>query len=62
MGTRLQLENLATKKGISDPHEKTTESLAYILLTEKSLSKKDLIAIARSMAIKTGVDYHLVLY
>ena len=52
MGTRLQLENLAIRKGIRDAHEKTTESLAYILLTEKSLSKKDLIAIARSTGIK----------
>ena len=52
MGTRFHLENLAIRKGISDAHEKTTESLAYILLTEKSLSKKDLIAIARSTGIK----------
>ena len=52
MKSRVRLENLAIKKGIIQPHEKTTESLIKLLLSNYLLNKKQLNVIARNLDIK----------
>ena len=50
--TRVSLENLAMKKGIIQPHEKTTESLIELLLSNYLLYRKELNIIAKNLNIK----------
>ena len=52
MNSRVKLENLALKKGIKYPHEKTSETLAELLLLNESLNKRELNFIARILSIK----------
>ena len=52
MKSRVRLENLAIKKGITEPHEKTTESLIELLLSNYLLYKRELIIIAKNLSIK----------
>ena len=52
MNSRLKLENLAFKKGIIQPHEKTTETLVELLLLNNLLNKRELNIIARNLDIK----------
>ena len=52
MKSRVKLENLALKKGITQPHEKTSETLAELLLLNELLTKKELNIIARNLDIK----------
>ena len=52
MNSRVKLENLALKKGIKYPHEKTSETLAELLLLNESLNKRELNIIARILSIK----------
>ena len=48
MKSRVRLENLAIKKGIIEPHEKTTESLIELLLSNYLLNRRQLNIIARN--------------
>ena len=50
--TRVSLENLAIKKGIIQPHEKTTESLIKLLLSNYLLYRKELNIIAKNLNIQ----------
>ena len=52
MNSRVKLENLAFKKGIKQPHEKTSETLAELLLLNHLLNKKELNIIAKKLYIK----------
>ena len=52
MNNRVRLENLALKKGVKQPHEKTSESLSELILKDDSLNKKELIIIAKNLKIK----------
>ena len=52
MNSRVKLKNLALKKGITQPHEKTSETLAELLLLNELLTKKELNIIARNLDIK----------
>ena len=52
MNSRLKLENLTLKKGIKQPHEKTTESLSELILKDDSLNRKELNIIAKNVKIK----------
>ena len=52
MKSRVRLENLATKKGITEPHEKTAESLIELLLLNYLLKKRQLNIIARNLDIR----------
>ena len=52
MNSIVQLENLALKKGIKQPHEKTTESLIELILKNDSLNRKELIIIEKNLDIK----------
>ena len=52
MKSRVRLENLAIKKGIIQPHEKTTESLIELLLLNYLLNKRQLNIIAGNLDIK----------
>ena len=52
MSRRVKLENLALKKGIIQPHEKTNETLPELLFTNESLNKKELSIIATNLNIK----------
>ena len=52
MKSRVRLENLAIKKGITEPHEKTTESLIELLLSNYLLYRRELIIIAKNLSIK----------
>ena len=52
MKTRVLSENLAIKKGITQPHEKTTESLIKLLLSNHLLYRKELNIIAKNLNIK----------
>ena len=52
MNSRVKLENLALKKGIKQPHEKTTESLSELILKDDSLNRKELNIIAKNVKIK----------
>ena len=52
MNSRVKLENLALKKGITQPHEKTSETLAELLLLNELLTKKELNIIAKNLDIK----------
>ena len=38
--SRVRLENLASKKGITHPHERTTESLIELLLSHYLLYRR----------------------
>ena len=49
----MKLENLARKKGIIKPHEKSTESLIELLLTNHKFTRKELNIIASNLDIKT---------
>ena len=52
MNSRVKLENLALKKGIKQPHEKTTESLIELILKNDSLNRKELIIIEKNLNTK----------
>ena len=52
MNSKVKLENLAFKKGIQQPHEKTSETLAELLLLNHLLNKKELNIIAKNLCIK----------
>ena len=52
MKPRDLLENLAIKKGITEPHKKTTESLIRLLLSNHLLYRKELNIIAKNLNIK----------
>ena len=52
MKPRVSLENLAIEKGITEPHEKTTESLIKLLLSKYLLYRKELTIIAKNLSIK----------
>ena len=52
MNSRVKLENLALKKGIIQPHEKTSEALVELLLLNELLNKRELNIIARNLSIK----------
>ena len=52
MKSRVRLENLAIKKGITEPHEKTTESLIELLLLNYLSYRRELIIIAKNLNIK----------
>ena len=52
MNSRIKLEKLALKKGIKQPHEKTTESFVELILKNNSLNRKELIIIAKWLDIK----------
>ena len=52
MNSRVKLENLALKKGIKQPHEKTTESLSELILKDDSLNRKEINIIAKNLKIK----------
>ena len=51
--SRVTLENLAWKKGITHTHERTTESLIELLLSNYLLYRRELNTIARSLDIKS---------
>ena len=52
MNISVKLENLVLKKGITQPHEKTSENPAELLLLNELLTKKELNIIARNLSIK----------
>ena len=52
MNSRVKLENLALKKGIKQPHEKTTESHIELILKDDLLYRRELIIIAKNLNIK----------
>ena len=52
MNSRVKLENLALKKGIKQPHEKTTESVSELILKDDLLNRKELNIIAKNVKIK----------
>ena len=52
MNSRVKLENLALKKGIKQPHEKTTEPLSELILKDDSLNRKELNITAKNLKIK----------
>ena len=51
--SRVRLENLASKKGVMNAHEKTTESLIELLLSGYLLYRRELNIIARCLDIKS---------
>ena len=51
--SRVRLENLASKKGITHPHERTTESLIELLLSDYFLYRRELNIIAKCLDIKS---------
>ena len=51
--SRIRLEHLALKKGITNPHEMTTESLIELLLSDYLLYRRELNIIARNVDIKS---------
>ena len=55
MNSRVKLENLALKKGIKQPHEKTTESLIELRLKDDLLYRRELIIIAKNLNIKKSL-------
>ena len=52
MKSRVKLENLARKKGITQIHEKTTETLIELLLTNHKFNRKELNIIASNLDTK----------
>ena len=52
MNSRVKLENLALKKGIIQPHEKTSEVLVELLLLNELLNKIELNITTRNLNIK----------
>ena len=52
MNSRVKLENLALKRGIKQTHEKTTESLAELILKDDLLNRRELNIIAKNLKIK----------
>ena len=53
--SRVRLEHLASKKGITNTHEKTTESLIKLLLSDYLSCRRDLNTIARCLDIKSPI-------
>ena len=53
--SKVQLEHLASKKGITNTHKKTTESLIKLLLSGYLLSRRELNTIARCFDIKSPI-------
>ena len=53
LNSRIRLEHLALKKGITNPHEMTTESLIELLLSDYLLYRRELNIIARNLDIKS---------
>ena len=51
--SRMRLENLASKNGITNAHEKTTETLIESLLSNYLLYRRELNIIARCLDIKS---------
>ena len=51
--SRMRLENLASKNGITNAHEKTTEALIESLLSNYLLYRRELNIIARCLDIKS---------
>ena len=62
--SRVILENLAPKKGITHPYEKTTESLIELLLSNYLLHRRELNTIARCLDIKSSskISTNLFIY
>ena len=52
MNSRVKLENLALEKEIKQPHEKTTQLLVELLLTNYTFTRKELIIIAKCLDLK----------
>ena len=52
MNSSVKLENLTLKKGIKQPHQKTTESLTELILKNDSLNRRELFLIAKNLTIK----------
>ena len=52
MKSRVKLENLARKKGITQIHEKTIETLIELLLTNHKFNRKELNITASNFDIK----------
>ena len=52
MNSRVKLENLALKKGIIQPHEKTSEVLVELLLLNELLNKRELNITTRNLNFK----------
>ena len=50
--SRVRLENFTSKKGITHPHERSTESLIQLLLSDYLLCRRELNIIARCLDIK----------
>ena len=48
----LNQKKIGVKKGIKQPHEKTTESLIELILKDGLLNRKELIIIAKNLNIK----------
>ena len=53
LNSRIRLEHLGLKKGITNPHEMTTESLIELLLSDYLLYRRELNIIARNLDIKS---------
>ena len=51
--SRMRLENLASKNGITNAHEKTAEALIESLLSNYLLYRRELNIIARCLDIKS---------
>ena len=60
MKSRVKLENLARKKGITQMHEKTTEALIELLLTNHKFNRKELNIIASNLDIKKPQRKNLI--
>ena len=61
MNSRAKLDNLALKKGIKYPHEKTSEILAELLLSNESLNKKNWILLQEIWILENLINYHQIL-
>ena len=57
MNSRVKLENLAFRKGIKQPHEQTSETLAELLLLNHLLNKKELNILAKNLYMKKPHNY-----
>ena len=56
MNSRAKLDNLALKKGIKYPYEKTSEILAELLLSNESLNKKNWILLQEIWILKNLIN------
>ena len=61
MNSRAKLDNLALKKGIKYPYEKTSEILAELLLSNESLNKKNWILLQEIWILENLINYHQIL-